>query len=217
MSTFFYRSTLVLLFILFLTTQTFTLERFKAGLIAGFNISQLDGDQYMGFDKLGAHFGARGVVIVSPRFEISTEILFSQKGSKFEDPANVSRDKIQKINLNYMEVPIMLNFLGNYSKERDLFRSNFGLGISIGRLIGTDIEENQSDMINFSDAVDLFNKSDISALFGYTYYINHHIGLGFRVSVSMNLTYDGIENPLPENELRLLRNYLVSGRAIYMF
>ncbi|MEM1318699.1 MAG: outer membrane beta-barrel protein [Bacteroidota bacterium] len=219
MSTFFYRSTTFLLLALFSITQINAQDqRFKAGLIAGFNLSQLDGDQYQGFDKFGLHVGVRGVAIISPRVEISTEILLSQKGSRFEDPQNISRDKVQKINLNYMLVPILFNYLGGYSKEKDLFRSQYSFGVSIGRLIGTEIEENTGDDINFTDAVDLFNKSDFSALIGYTYYLDHHIGLGVRVSLSTNLIFDVDETPLPDdNELRLLRSYLVSGRAIYMF
>ena len=196
-------------------------QRFKAGILAGFNAAQLDGDLRQGFDKWGFSVGARGVVILSSRFELSTEILFSPRGSRFERDGFRSGTKSQVIKLNYMEVPILMNYLiGEAGTKKDkYYKTHLSGGISIGRLISSSVEEFGNDRIRFGEAIEFFNKNDLSCIIGLTHYIHRHIGLGIRTTISVNKIFDEAETPLqnPKNELALLRGYFISGRILYMF
>jgi len=198
-----------------------TQQRFKAGLLAGFNAAQLDGDLRQGFDKWGLTFGARGVIVLSSRFELSTEILFSPRGSRFERDGFRSGSKSQMIKLNYMEVPILINYLmkPTGTKKDKYYKNHISTGISVGRLINSSVEEFGNDRIRFAEAVEFFNKNDLSYILGFTHYLYRHIGLGFRATISVNKIFDEAETPLqdPENELASLRGYFISGRILYMF
>ena len=187
----------------------------------GFNAAQLDGDLRQGFDKWGLTFGARGVIVLSSRFELSTEILFSPRGSRFERDGFRSGSKSQVIKLDYMEVPILINYLMKPTgKKKDkYYKNHLNAGISVGRLINSSVEEFGNDRIRFSEAIEFFNKNDLSIILGLTHYIHRHIGLGIRTTISVNKIFDGAETPLqdPQNELASLRGYFISGRILYMF
>ena len=69
-------------------------QNFDAGFIGGINMSQISGDGYAGYNKIGMNFGSYIVLpnlkdknnITSDNF-IKIEMLYSQKGS-FENDLN---------------------------------------------------------------------------------------------------------------------------------
>ncbi|MCB0556047.1 MAG: hypothetical protein KDD02_21045, partial [Phaeodactylibacter sp.] len=83
---------LFLLFTVSLSAQTTGPERrFEGGLVAGFNMSQIDGDLLHGFHKLGFNAGGRVNALLNERWRIGLELLFSQQGasrSKLDNPAS---------------------------------------------------------------------------------------------------------------------------------
>src|SRR6188474_1752497 len=93
--------------------------RIRGGVIFGMNASQIDGDDYAGYRKVGLNFGFYGQIPVSKKFFLSTEILYSQKGSK--SPTYEGLPLEYQINLNYAEVPVFLHF-----QDKKAF--NFGVG-----------------------------------------------------------------------------------------
>ena len=103
---------------------------FYGGLVGGVNFTQVDGDNYAGYHKVGFNAGA----IVYTRFDehlaASIEILYSQKGARGHKEQQVTGAYIQSYNvrLNYAEVPLQLCYF-------DRRRSHFGAGISIARLV----------------------------------------------------------------------------------
>lgn len=106
-----------------------------AGLLAGLSISQVDGDGYKGYNKAGITGG--GVLFVpfgdmdmpvDGTIALSMEVLFSQKGSRGVSPIPGAGVLSQKINLQYAEVPLQLNFY------RGARKSGFGAGFGIGYL-----------------------------------------------------------------------------------
>ena len=84
-------------------------QRFEAGATAGVNLSQLDGDKLAGFHLPGVSAGIQVDAILSERWRLGLEMLFSQQGSKrnLNDPASAAFDKIR---LNFVEVPVLLKF-----------------------------------------------------------------------------------------------------------
>ncbi len=57
-------------------------QRIRGGAILGITASQVDGDDYAGYHKVGIVGGFVGQIPVSKKFFFSTEILYVQKGAK---------------------------------------------------------------------------------------------------------------------------------------
>lgn len=105
---------------------------FKGAVIAGFNLSQVDGDEIYGFKKFGANVGASAIIPFTDHWEVSIETLFSQKGSYQGPQRDDSLSGEYKLKLNYLEIPVVVHY-------NDKNRMMFGLGFSFGRL--TSVEE----------------------------------------------------------------------------
>jgi len=105
------------------------------GLIAGANFAQVDGDNYAGYRKIGANVGGKGYVRLFKHVSFSFEMLYTQKGSKSDLIRYSTLDSTTfalkyGIKLNYVEIPLMLNYF-------DKHKSHVGLGISISRLVSS--------------------------------------------------------------------------------
>lgn len=111
-------------------------QQFKGGLIVGTNLTQVDGDEVFGFKKLGFNTGACVILPLNDKLAISVETIFSQKGSFQNADTNYIKDttssayRAYKLNLNYAEVPVLLQ----YFDKRN--RVTFGAGLSWGQLVG---------------------------------------------------------------------------------
>lgn len=108
-----------------------TPRTFYGGLIAGANFSQLDGDNYAGYHRVGFNVGG----IVYTRFDehlaASIEILYSQKGAHGnheQQGINGSIVRSYDVRLNYAEVPLQICYF-------DRRKSHFGAGLAISRLV----------------------------------------------------------------------------------
>ena len=93
---------LCLLFPFSLLAQDAPSQRFKAGILVGFNGSQINGDASAGFNKLGLVAGVRGVTVINEKMEISIELLYSQRGSRSELFNSTNTNIPFKIELNYI-------------------------------------------------------------------------------------------------------------------
>lgn len=98
----------------------------RGGVILGINASQIDGDDYAGYHKVGLNLGFYGQIPVSKVFFVSTEILYSQKGSK--SPTYEGQPLEYQINLQYAEIPVLLHF-----QDKKAF--NVGVGLAYARLL----------------------------------------------------------------------------------
>lgn len=136
---------------------------FYGGLVGGLNFTQVDGDNFAGYHKVGFNVGGKVYARVAERLAASMEILFSQKGSRGhkEQFSNTRTYIIRKydINLNYAEVPILLNYF-------DKNRSHFGAGLSYSQLIS--YKETVETTPAFPSSIDLdgypFKKMDLNFL-----------------------------------------------------
>ena len=85
---------------------------FKAGVIGGVNLAQLDGDILAGYNKLGLHAGVTVGVQVSDLFRTNLEILYVQKGSRSsKDEQGIAGGALTRYSFDYVEVPLMLNYV----------------------------------------------------------------------------------------------------------
>lgn len=102
------------LFSLFLMLGLVSLaQRFEAGLIAGYNATQVDGDIYRGYHKPGLLAGAFVQTDIAPAVFASLEIKYSQKGARNKiDPKDPEPEKYI-MRLGYVEVPVLFGFRAN--------------------------------------------------------------------------------------------------------
>jgi hypothetical protein len=149
-------------------------QRFEAALIGGVNLSQVDGDRLAGFNKPGLNAGVKVATILSDRWQLGLELLFSQQGSsrsKYDDPASA----YDKIRLNLVEVPVMIHF-----KE---WKFHLSGGVAYNRLINFQV----IDALG-GDVTDLqsFNENIFSLVLGGTYYFRDNMGIEVRWFRALN-------------------------------
>lgn len=146
---------------------------FKAGIVVGFNASQLDGDRFRGYSKLGLHAGLKVKYLLpsKPKIGLGVEMLFSMKGSSQDLNFSAANSNAQfKIKMNYIEIPLLVSY-----KEWNI---DFHAGVSYGRLISA----TEVYMTTYQD--DDFRKDDMNVLLGATYVFLENWGVTLRYSHS---------------------------------
>ncbi len=128
---------LLLLSLAFFASLVAKAQIVKGEVFAGATLTQVDGDECYGFRKFGVHAGAGALIPVTKWMDIGLEVLYSQKGARKRDTISASSTfaKTYKLNLDYVEVPLML-----YFTDKDRF--SIGVGVSYGRLVRLVEEEN---------------------------------------------------------------------------
>lgn len=114
--------------ILLLTFFAFSAKSqiFKAGVIAGISASQVEGDGYGGYNKIGAIAGGFTNTSIAENASLQLEIYFINKGSQ-KNP-NTSQGDVDafNLNLNYIDIPLVLRY--HYKKflfEGGIYGSRF--------------------------------------------------------------------------------------------
>jgi hypothetical protein len=162
-----------------------TQRTFYGGLLAGTNFTQVDGDNFAGYHKVGLNVGGIVYTQFAERFAASLEILFSQRGSRAHQtqPSNRQQFLISKYNidLNYAEVPIMLNYF-------DRKKAHAGAGFSYAQLISSKETVVTTDAsVNAIDLNDQypFKKYDVNFLLGGSLHLYKGIFLSLRFQYSL--------------------------------
>lgn len=108
-------------------------DKLVGGLLGGFTSSQVDGDGYKGYNKLGWTGGGilympfSGLNLpIEGTMAISMEVLFTQKGAFGRTLSNGIYG--QDISLSYAEIPIQLHYW------RGARKSHIGAGFALGYL-----------------------------------------------------------------------------------
>ena len=170
--------------------------RFKAGIMLGLNMSQIDGDKYSGFNRPGIEGGLVGITVLNRNSILSTELMFSQRGSRPTEKETRKRSEYNvRIRLNYIEVPVVYHHLYN-EREDGSFSYSYHVGLSFGRLVSTKIEESafnpvftvkeRNSLIKDKDDI---RKNDLSLIAGATFYFNRYFGVTLRGTFSLTPFY----------------------------
>ena len=197
-------------------------ETFEMGILTGLNLSQMDGDYFQGYDKLGLMFGFQGIMNLSRGMGIQIELLYSQKGSRIEHGTVITpqsrKDRI--IDLRYAEVPILVRLLLEPKKENTAYVT---IGFSVAQRIGIQIIENDKNDIRgtvYQDIKDEFTSREINLVVGLSKYFQR-LSLGIRFVYGLTRFYENefFEEPAPfalqPKEVEFLRNYHLSLYAGY--
>lgn len=165
---------------------------FSLSAVLGMNASQMAGDALSGFNKVGLHTGLKAGYILSPRWDLNLEFLYTQKGSqpRWSD-TNING---QKTSLNYAEIPVYATFNDWYIEEDEYYKVGLHAGASYARLISA-----KSGIGSISDEIDNIKNYDVSFLFGGFYAFSkkwvmtlRYTNSIIRIYKSDNLTNDGL-------------------------
>lgn len=213
-----YKFTLLIIFFLTVNIEGYS-QTFKAGLIAGFTASQIRGDNSAGFRKLGVEGGLRVGVTLKEKVDLNLEILYSQRGAKEGNDVDGTPQFIYSI--DYISVPIIYSYKDWL--DVDYYRLHFHGGLSYGRLVSSDLENDLSDNSLF---VSTWKENDLSFLLGATYFLNEHFGLTFRYNRSIFLLFEsGDSATFEENGVEMTESFNtpsllpfnLSFQALYLF
>ncbi|NJC25108.1 outer membrane beta-barrel protein [Neolewinella antarctica] len=177
-------------------------QTFRASVLGGANLSQVDGDMLFGFNRIGANAGLRVVAVLSERWRVGPEILLSQQGARqTKDSFNIS--PFQRINFSTLEVPLMV-----YYKD---WRITAEAGVSYQRVIDSEIINGRGVDITADNP---FNENLFAIKFGVTLYVTKNLGVNFRWSKHLaNIA----EFDPRLSEITTFRGRTISLRAVYTF
>lgn len=146
--------------------------RFRATVLLGGNVAQIDGDDLNGFNQLGFNVGGQVNIVLDRtdwigRFQPSVGIAYSRKGSNRSNK-NLRDPAIHKIKLDYAQIPVLINYVDH--------RLMFSVGFAYGQLVNNKlIDRNGLDVTDAN--IGFYNKGDFSFIGGATFYATNNIGL----------------------------------------
>jgi len=103
-------------------------QKFNGGIHAGLAGSQVAGDTYAGFDKAGISAAGFVNLEVKPGWYLQMEIGYLQKGSRHTPNNEKEQYDDYKLNLDYIEIPLLVKYKLN---EKLMFES----GLSASYLV----------------------------------------------------------------------------------
>ncbi len=175
-----------------------TAQRFSAGLTIGLNASQIDGDRYAGYNKIGLVGGIQAAAMINDKVDLGIELRFSQIGSRSTPDTQNSAEPFG-ITLNYAEVPVTINYKDWYIEDEDYYRLEFHAGLTYARLISSQLKDEAGSP--FESLIDLFNENYFGGLIGATYFINEHFGATFRFNRAFIFLYKNTDSNPNQNSL----------------
>lgn len=184
----------LLLFLSFISPES-SGQTFKSGLIGGIVTSQVGGDSYSGFNKLGLTVGGFVRYGLSEKWSAQFEIAYVQKGSRNDfsisenDPSQASEFFLMR--LNYIEIPLLIKFSHrNFVYEAGLYYGSLvGLYMEYrqdnGRVSGPyeNLDEFNQQLIDNGETK-LVKDYDFGGMVGLAYKITDNILGLLRISTS---------------------------------
>ena len=127
-----------LLYSFLIRSQDITQQVFTLKPTLGLNVCQVDGDSYGGYNKIGLLIGAAVNARLSKRASIDIGFFFSQKGSRHNPNPDKGDYSYYRLNLNYIDIPVLFKF----NLNQTYFAS---IGPSLGYLVGYSENKNYID------------------------------------------------------------------------
>lgn len=194
-------------------------NRFNAGIVMGLTTSQINGDRYSGYDKLGGFAGLRVTARINTKSDLVVEMQYNRKGSRNPKQFVPGAISTRFIALDYIEVPILYH----QRVETEIGLISLEGGIAYARLFGFKINEivNTTSYSTFSEIQEAFNKNELALIMGGGVFINEHLRVMGRFGLSMTLLYKNenptIASPNTIPEINHLRNLYLTFGVNYVF
>jgi hypothetical protein len=151
-------------------------QSFKGGILAGLAGSQVDGDTYSGYNRLGFAAGAYVGHDISDKFDWQFELKYIQKGSHKRQNPDAGDLTIYKLRLNYVEVPFTIRY--KYKPK-----ISFDAGLGVGYLASTKEEDEYG--VFPANLLKPFNKFELSYQIGGYYQLFKNLLFNIRYSYSV--------------------------------
>lgn len=201
-------------------------QRFLGLVGAGMNLSQVDGDEVVGYKKIGRQLSLGVSLPIRKKWDVTLETVFSQKGAreKAQYIHTVTDSTVipvktftytgeYNLRLNYVEVPLTAHYT-------DKEKFTVGMGFSYGRLVNSKETEHGGNIAPYSDTVK-FRNNDWNVVFDLQFRIWKQLKGNVRFNYSMfpvreriykDVIY-GIRDPYERKQY----NHLFTVRFIYVF
>lgn len=195
--------------------------RFGSGVFAGLNLSQIDGDDMQGYDKLGINAGLRGIAYIIPKLEFHTELAYNQRGSQSKGYSHSNGDG-RKMMLDYASINALVVINDWFHPIKEFYRLQFYGGVGTGRLIRSNVDDPAGDadqrQLPLSQLPPYFNSTDLSMIFGLNLKMVDNAGVTFRFNRSINKLLDADLVPLIEKRrVYSMKGYFISCDFFYHF
>ena len=137
---------------LIFSDQSFS-QHILGSVSAGINLSQVDGDEVYGYNKVGLNIGPSAIIPFgkNKRWSVTLELLYSQLGSRQKN-VNTVIDTVltpppkyydgYRLSLNYVQIPVIVH----YTDKRSVAG---GVGFLYGQLVSVTEYENYDDSRGF--------------------------------------------------------------------
>jgi hypothetical protein len=184
----------------------------KGEAILGMNLSQVDGDEVFGFKKVGANIGAGVMIPIGGNWDFSFEALFTQKGANQKPQySDSTRNGAYRINLNYVEVPVLVMYT-----DKEFISA--GAGFSWGRLVSVKEWEHGKLVETTTLNSGVYSKNDFSILGDLRIRIYKQLKFNLRYQYSLvKIRTREFENGAGQTWTRDQYNNLISFRLIWVF
>jgi opacity protein-like surface antigen len=149
-------------------------QRFNGGVLAGLSASQVDGDTYAGFDKVGLQGGVFVNTKFSDAWGAQMELKYNAKGARKK--TNDADPETYSLTLHYLDIPLIANYT---IREKFIIDA----GLVPGYLFAKKGEENGIDFTD--EEISAFKKFDLSWLIGFNYKISDNFIVNLRYSYSI--------------------------------
>jgi hypothetical protein len=174
------RRLLLLVFFLLFSGIVFS-QNFNGGLILGFNMSQVDGDNHGGYTKLNIQGGAFVHLQVSEASSFQMEMEYIGKGSKVPTDS-MGNDYLYRF--HYLEIPLLYQY--TFGK-----RFSIEAGPAADVLLGSYEEVNGLE----SPSVVPLRPVTLAGIFGFSGFITDHLKGNIRFNYSLLSIRKPVDNP----------------------
>lgn len=180
------KSTILLQFLsLIFLPAALVAQQFDGGILAGIDISQVDGDYWAGYNKVGLLAGGFVSLELSPHSSLQLEMAYIQKGSRKNDIYEENDLHSYLLRLHYLEIPVLYQFTF-------LKRLQVEAGPAADVLLGYQEQTDGSELPNLYP----FRAVTLTGIVGVSGYINRHLKATFRFNYSLL----SLRQPQPEGE-----------------
>lgn len=149
-------------------------QQFDGGILAGGVLSQVDGDDWVGYNKVGFLAGGFVNLELSPSSSLQMEMQYIQKGSR--KPADLDSGYYFSylLRLHYLEIPVLYQFTF-------LKRFQVEVGPAVDVLLGYSEQRDEQEVPNIYP----FRSVTLAGIVGASGYITKHLKATFRFNYSL--------------------------------
>lgn len=146
---------------------------FKAYIVAGFNLTQIDGDNSGGYNNIGANGGVGVFVTYTDKFSNSLEITYSMRGAKrnLVRPQNTRGSFFYQA--DYIDIPLLFNY-------HDFKIAIFQAGLSYTQLVRSKFTQS-----NVNISTENLYTWNVDLVAGVTFLIKERWGINFKYNYSL--------------------------------